>query len=132
MKKVFLFCKKTCQFIFRSSCKTLHLIPSNRILFLTVHAQNYQQLCPTFLYTVLFSHTKIRHIEVNAKCPYLKKLTCKVTLWKVFIRFYRLEIASNLLRIFSHVGIFNPALWSVAPFPFSLVQLPPLPPSLCE
>ncbi len=30
---------------------------------------------------------KIRHIEVNAKCRYLKKLTCKGTLRQVFIKF---------------------------------------------
>jgi hypothetical protein len=39
---------------------------------------------------------KIRLIEGNAKCPQLKKLTCKGTLRQVFIRVYR----------FSHVGIF--------------------------
>jgi hypothetical protein len=48
----------------------------------------------------------------------------------VFIRVYRLEIV-NFLRTFSHVGFFNPALWSVlspvAPFPFSQVQPPPPP-----
>jgi hypothetical protein len=69
---------------------------------------------------------KIRLIEVNAKCPHLKILTCNGTLRQVFTRVYRLEIA-NFLRTFSHVGIFNPALCSVlspvAPLPFSLVQL---------
>jgi hypothetical protein len=42
----------------------------------------------------------------------------------------RLEIA-NFLRTLSHVGIFDPALWSVlspvSPVPFSLVQHSPLP-----
>ncbi len=37
-----------------------------------------------------------------------KKLTCKGTLLQV----YQLKIA-NFLLTFSHVGIFNPALWSV-------------------
>jgi hypothetical protein len=59
-----------------------------------------------------------------------KKLTRKGTLRQVFIIVYRLEIA-NFLCTFSHVGIFNPALGSVlsyvAPLPFSLVQLSPLP-----
>ncbi len=45
-------------------------------------------------------------------------------------RAYRLAIA-NFLRTFSHVGIFDPALWSVlspaAPFPFSLVHHYPSP-----
>jgi hypothetical protein len=71
---------------------------------------------------------KIRHIDVNAKCRHLKKLTCKGTLRHVFIRVYRLVLA-NFLRAFSQIGIFNPALWSVlspvAPLPFSLVQLSP-------
>ncbi len=59
-----------------------------------------------------------------------KKLPVNGTLRKVFIRVYRLEIA-NFLRTFNHVGIFDPALWSVlspvAPLPFSLAQLSPLP-----
>ncbi len=62
-----------------------------------------------------------------------KKMTSQETLRKVFIRVYRLE-TSNFLRIFSHVGIFNPALWSVlspvAPSPFlsgSTLPPPPLP-----
>jgi hypothetical protein len=48
-------------------------------------------------------------IEVTAKCRHLKILTCNGTLRQVFIRVYRLEMA-NFLRIFSHVGIFNPAV----------------------
>jgi hypothetical protein len=60
----------------------------------------------------------------QCKCRHLNKLTCKGTLRHVFTRGYRLEIA-NLLRTFSHVGIFNPALGPVAPLPFSLVQLSP-------
>jgi hypothetical protein len=73
---------------------------------------------------------KIRLTEVKAKCRHLKKLTCTEKLRQVFIRVYRLEIA-KFLHTFSRVGIFNPALWSalfpVAPLPFSLVQLSPLP-----
>jgi hypothetical protein len=65
-------------------------------------------------------------IGVNAKCRHLQKLTSKGTLRQVFIRVYRLELA-NFLRTFSHVGIFDQAVWSglspVAPLPFSLVQL---------
>ncbi len=41
-----------------------------------------------------------------------KKLTSKRTLRQVFIRVYRLEMA-NFWRTFSHIGIFNPSLWSV-------------------
>jgi hypothetical protein len=45
-------------------------------------------------------------------------------------RVYRLEIA-NFLRTFSHVGILDPALWSVlspaAPLPFSMVHHYPSP-----
>jgi hypothetical protein len=58
----------------------------------------------------------------NAKCLHLKKLTCKGTLQQVFIR----ETGNAV----SHVGIFDPTLWTVAPLPFSLVGSPP--PSLCE
>jgi hypothetical protein len=52
---------------------------------------------------------QIRLREVKAKCRHIKKLTSKGTLRQVLIRVYRLKIA-NLLRTFSHVGIFNPAL----------------------
>ncbi len=60
----------------------------------------------------------INYIDNKAKCRHLKKLTCKGTLRQVFFRVYRLEI---------HVGINNPALWTIAPLTFSLVQLSPLP-----
>ncbi len=36
--------------------------------------------------------------------------------------FYRMEIA-NFLRTFSHVGIFDPALWPVLPPPFPCVKV---------
>jgi hypothetical protein len=52
---------------------------------------------------------KIRFIEGNANCHHLKKLTCKGTLWQVFTRVYRLEVA-NFLYIVSHDGISDPAL----------------------
>ncbi len=78
---------------------------------------------------LLFLRIKIRLIEGNAKCRHLKKFTCKGTLRQVVIRVYRLEIA-NFLCTVSHVGIFDLALWTVAPLSFSLVQLSaPLPPS---
>jgi hypothetical protein len=64
------------------------------------------------------NHWLIDFIETKAKCRHLKKLTSKGTLRQVFIRVYRLEI---------HVGIHNPALWTIAPLTFSLVQLSPLP-----
>jgi hypothetical protein len=56
-----------------------------------------------------------------------KKLTCNGTLRRVFIRVNRLEKQSDV----THVGNFDPALKTVAPLTFSLVQLPP-PPSLCQ
>jgi hypothetical protein len=51
------------------------------------------------------------------------KLTCKGTLRQLLIRVYRTG------DTVSHVGIFDPVLWTVAPLTFSLVQLspPPLP-----
>ncbi len=45
-----------------------------------------------------------------------KKLTCKGTLRRV----YRLDISTV-----SHIGIFDPALWTIAPLTYSLVQLFP-------
>ncbi len=57
-----------------------------------------------------------------------KKLFSKGTLRQMFIGVYRLEIQAG-----SHVGIFDPALCTVVPLPFSLVQLsPPFPPSWFE
>jgi hypothetical protein len=67
-------------------------------------------------------HGLINYEDTTAKCRHLKKLTCKGTLRQVFIRVYRLEGDTV-----SHIGIFDPALWTIAPFPFSLVQLSPLP-----
>ena len=51
------------------------------------------------------------------------ELTCKGTLRQVFIRVYTGDT-------FSHVGIFDPALGTVAPLSFFLVELspPPSPP----
>jgi hypothetical protein len=50
---------------------------------------------------------KIRLIEDNTKCR--KKMACKGTLRQMFIRVYRLEIASFLSTV-SHVAISDPAL----------------------
>jgi hypothetical protein len=70
----------------------------------------------------------------QCKMSSTKKIDMKRTLRQFFIRVYR--DYGNFVRTFSHVGIFNPALWSVlslvAPLPFSLLQLSPLPPSPCE
>ncbi len=56
-----------------------------------------------------------------------KEFTCKLTFWQVFIRVYTTR------DTFSHVGIFDPALWTVAPLTFSLVQFWRVePPSLCH
>jgi hypothetical protein len=88
------------------------------------------QILPQTYSIVPYHHRKIRLKEDNAKCCRLNKLTCKVTLLQKFIRVYVLLIA-NVLRTFSHVDILNSALGSVlspvAPLPFSLVQLSPLP-----
>ncbi len=54
-------------------------------------------------------------IATKAKCRHLKKLTCQETLRQVFSR-----------DTVSHYGVFDPALWTVAPL-ISLVQLPPPP-----
>ncbi len=42
-------------------------------------------------------HGLVNYIDTKAKCRHLKKLTCKETLWQVFIRVYRLEIQSAML-----------------------------------
>ncbi len=70
------------------------------------------------------NHGLINFIDTKAKCRNLKKLTCRGTLRQVFIN-------QSLLTgdTISHVGIFDPALWTVAPLTFSLVQLSS-PPSL--
>jgi hypothetical protein len=64
------------------------------------------------LYTGNRIKIRVRLIEVNAKCRNLKIWAWKGTLRQVFIRVYRLEMAI-FLRTFSHVGIFNPGMWSV-------------------
>ncbi len=64
-------------------------------------------------------HGLVNYIDTKAKCRHLKRLTCKGIMRQMFIRV-------------SHVDIFDPALWTVTPLPFSLVQLFPFPPSLCE
>jgi hypothetical protein len=45
----------------------------------------------------IFLHGLINYIATEAKCRHLKKLTCKGTLWQVFIRVHRLEIQSVML-----------------------------------
>ncbi len=77
-------------------------------------------LCLYQLKDVGRSRRLINYIETKAKGRHLKILTCKGTLRQVFIRVYRLEIQSVMLVFF------DPALWTVAPLTFSLVQLPPL------
>ncbi len=52
-----------------------------------------------------------------------KKMTCKGTLRQVFLRVYRLQGDTV-----GQVGIFDPALWTIAPLTISLIHLPhPLP-----
>ncbi len=63
----------------------------------------------------------INSIDNKADCRHLKKLNCKGTL--------RQGVYQNLYtgEAVSHIGIFDPAVWTVALLTFSLVQLPPLP-----
>jgi hypothetical protein len=71
-------------------------------------------------------HGRINFKDTIAKCPHLKKLTCKGTLQQVFTRIYRLEIQSVML-------VFSTQLCELLPLSLSLwFNLPPLPPSLCE
>jgi hypothetical protein len=52
-------------------------------------------------------HGLINNIDTKAKCCHLKKLTCKGTLWPMFIRIYRLEIQSVMLVFFTkHCKLF--------------------------
>ncbi len=78
------------------------------------------------------SRRKIRLKEGSPKCRHIKMLTCKGTFWQVFIRVYRLEIASflctfssvyttRLWDLYSPLLPLSPSLWFSSP-----------PPSLCE
>jgi hypothetical protein len=58
-------------------------------------------------------HGLINYKDTKTQCRHLKRFTWKGTLQQVFIRVYRLT------------GIFDPALWIIAPLTFSLVHLPP-------
>jgi hypothetical protein len=42
----------------------------------------------------------VNYIDTKAKCRHLKIVTCKVTLWQVFIRVYRLVIQPIMLVFF--------------------------------
>ncbi len=59
-------------------------------------------------------HWLINYIDIKSKCCHIKKLTCKGSLQQMFIRAYQ-----------SHVGIFDPALWTIAPLTYSLLHLSP-------
>ncbi len=65
------------------------------------------------------NHGQINYTDIKAKCRHLKKFTCKWTSLQVFIRVYRQRYRQSCLY-------FDPALWTVAPLTFSLVQLSPL------
>jgi hypothetical protein len=65
---------------------------------------------------VNLDHGLINFIDTKIKCRHLKKLTCKGTLWQVFIRVFRLEIQSVML-VFSY---------------FDLLSISTIPPSLCQ
>ncbi len=68
------------------------------------------------------SYGLINYIDTKANCRHVvKKLTCKGTSWHVLIRVHILEIQLVMLVFF------DPALWTVAPLPFSLGLLCPLP-----
>ncbi len=87
----------------------------------------YQRLHKQFGWQLIdgIAHGLINNIETKAKCRHLKKMFCKGSLRQVFLR-VSLETGDTVC----HVGIFNPALWTIAPLNFSLVQLSP--PSLCQ
>ncbi len=63
---------------------------------------------PTLTRLVWYYHWLINYIDTKAKCRHLKKLTCKGTLWQVFIRVYKLEIQSVIL-------VFRPLFGSPVP-----------------
>ncbi len=73
---------------------------------------------------VLFlMHGIINFIDTTAKCHHLTILTCKGTCGRCLSEFIDWRYSQ-----FSHVGIFLPALWTLAPLTFSLFQLSPLVP----
>jgi hypothetical protein len=60
-------------------------------------------------------------IDTKTKCRHLKKLTCKGTLWQVFIGVYRLEIQSVML-------VFSTQLYDLLLLqPYLYFNSPPLP-----
>ncbi len=73
--------------------------------------------------TIAYPHGLSNNIDTKAKCRHRNKLTLR----QVFIRVYRLKIQ----LVNSHVVIFDPALWIVAPLRFSLVQISPHTRILC-
>jgi hypothetical protein len=91
--------------------------------------------CTWYSYIVFICYVhcggrKIRLMEVNAKFRFLKKFTFKGNSRQVFISVYRLEIA-NFLH--SAMLVFSTQLCDLScTLPFSLVQLSPPSPSLCE
>ncbi len=66
------------------------------------------------------------HVDTKAKRRHQKKFTCKETLRQVFIRFHWLEKKSG--DTVSHGGIFDPALWTIAPLPSLWLNSHPPPP----
>jgi hypothetical protein len=66
----------------------------------------------------------INYIETKGKCRNLKKLTCKGTLRRVFIRVYGLEIQSVVLVFSTQICELlplSPSIWFISP------PIPPFP-----
>ncbi len=60
-----------------------------------IRINNLRRMSPVFLVLLISPRwVGMKHwlINSNAKCRHLKKITCKGTLWQVFIRFYWQEI----------------------------------------
>jgi hypothetical protein len=69
------------------------------LLLYTVQAGRHStQAVKYFLFAECWLRRKIRLIERNAKCRYLKELTCKGTLWQVF---YLSEVPSPPMTLCS-------------------------------
>jgi hypothetical protein len=70
-------------------------------------------------------HGLINYIDTKAKCRHLKHWPVKGLGGRCLSEFI------DWRYIVSHVGIFDPALWTVAPLTFSLVHSPPPSPLPC-
>ncbi len=106
-----------------SSWNNCRYNPVDSLIQNAVFIQHFSKI--SLLYSVQATHRWINYKDPRTKCRHLKKLTWKGTLRQMFIRVWK---TGNKVSL---VGIFDPALWTIAPLTFSLVTYPRFPSSLC-